>query len=83
MLFASHLFLNREVLVAKFAEGNAVLDNLMLRKCTPEQLTSNYKYFKGKNLSLSEDNSENYQQVGLRKMKTLNFERDLSPKERS
>lgn len=81
MVFASHLFLNRETLLLKMAEGNAVLDQLMLRKCTPEHLTSNYKHFKGKNLTLAEDTPSDYQQVGLRKMRTLNFERDLSPKE--
>lgn len=79
LVFASHVFVNREILVARSSEDKAVLDNLMLRKCVPEQLTSNYKYFKGKNLF--EDHMENFQQLGLKKSKTFNYDNE-SPKEK-
>ncbi len=56
-------------------EGNAVLDNLMLRRCSPELLSANYKYFKGKDLSLPETNTQPH--LALKKTNTLNLERDL------
>jgi hypothetical protein len=48
----------------------------MLRNCKLEQLTSNYKYFKGKIFTPDpgEPALDDLDHLSLRKMKTLNFE---------
>lgn len=54
IIFATHIFINREMLVSKYKEDKLLLNNLMLRKCLqPSQLIANAKFFKGKQFSIS------------------------------
>jgi hypothetical protein len=70
------------VLVARSGESKGNLDAIMLRNCKLEQLTSCYKYFKGKNFATGqwEPALEDLDHLSLRKMK-MNYEASYSPKE--
>lgn len=76
IIFATYIFINREMLISKYKEDKLLLNYLMLRKCPQQsQLIANAKFFKGKQFSISnEENSDNLGYLNLRKAQTLNYE---------